>query len=64
MIKLWIDLHDFERMGYVLEILLRDGGFKDFHTYSYRGYNRPYGDKYFGSTSFSDPLYVVYAKKA
>jgi SAM-dependent methyltransferase len=63
-IKLWIDLHDFERMGYVLEILLRNGGFKQFQTFSYRGYKRPYDDKYFGCTFLSDPLYVVYAKKA
>lgn len=63
-IKLWIDLHDFERMGYVIELLLRDGGFKDFKTYSIRGYRRPYDDKYFGCTLFSDPIYVVYARKA
>mgnify|MGYP001083729008 CR=1 FL=1 len=63
-IKLWVDLHEFERMGYVLEILLRTGGFKDFKTFSYRNYKRPYDDKYYGCTFLSDPLYVVYAKKA
>lgn len=63
-IKLWVDLHEFERMGYILEILLMDGGFKNFKTYSYRGYPRPYYDKYFRHILFSDPLYVVYAQKA
>ncbi|WP_297210452.1 MULTISPECIES: methyltransferase domain-containing protein [Thermodesulfovibrio] len=62
-IKLWIDLHEFERMGYVLELLLRSGGFKNFKTFSMRGFRRPYDDKYFGCTLFSDPLYVVYAQK-
>ncbi len=63
-IKLWIDLHEFERMGYVLELLLRTGGFKNFKTYSIRGFMRPYDDKYFGCTLLSDPLYVVYAQKS
>lgn len=63
-INLWIDLHEFERMGYVLEILLREGGFKNFCTYSYRGYKRPYYDKYYTSTALSDPLYLIYAQKA
>ncbi|MCX7723800.1 MAG: methyltransferase domain-containing protein [Thermodesulfovibrio sp.] len=62
-IKLWTDLHDFERMGYVLEILLRVQGFKDIKTFSARGFRRPLDDKYFGCTFFSDPLYLVYAKK-
>lgn len=62
-IKLWTNLHDFERMGYVLEILLRVQGFKDIKTFSVRGFRRPLDDKYFGCTFFSDPLYLVYAKK-
>lgn len=62
-IKLWIDLHEFERMGYVLEIIRKVGGFRDLRTYSFRGFRRPYDDKYFGCTFISDPLYVVYAEK-
>ncbi len=62
-IRLWIDLHEFERMGYVIEILRKTNKFTDFVTYSYRGWRRPYDDKYFGCTLFSDPLYVVIAKK-
>lgn len=63
-IKLWIDLQEFERMGYVLELLLKTGGLEDFKTFSFRGFRRPYDDKYFGCTLLSDPLYVVYAKKS
>lgn len=63
-VKIWIDLHEFERMGYVLELLKKAGGFKNFKTYSYRGFRRPYNDKYFGCTFLSDPLYVVYAERA
>jgi hypothetical protein len=62
-IKIWTDLHDFERVGYVIELLLRNGGFKDFKTFSYRGFSRPFYDKYFTDTLLSDPLYVVYAMK-
>lgn len=62
-IKLWIDLHEFERLGYVLELLLRNGGFQNFKTFSYRGYDRPKDDKYFGYTFLSDPLYIVCASK-
>ncbi|MCX8033714.1 MAG: methyltransferase domain-containing protein [Thermodesulfovibrio sp.] len=63
-IKLWIDLHEFERMGYVLELLLRTEGFINFKTFSIRGFMRPYEDKYFGCSFLSDPIYLVYAQKA
>lgn len=62
-IKIWTELHEFERVGYVLELLLKNSGFTDFKTFSYRGYNRPFDDKYFGQTFLSDPLYVIYAMK-
>ncbi|MEN2985640.1 MAG: hypothetical protein ABDH16_03135 [Thermodesulfovibrionaceae bacterium] len=50
-------------MGYVLELLLRIGGFTDYKTFSFRGFRRPFDDKYFGYTFLSAPLYVVYAQK-
>lgn len=61
-IKLWIDLHEFERMGYVLELLIRTG-FKDLHTYSIRGFPRPIEDRWSFCTQHSDPLYVVWGRK-
>lgn len=63
-IKLWIDLHEFERVGYVIELLRKAGRFKNLRSYSFRGFRRPYDDKYFGCTLLSDPLYVVYAEKS
>ncbi|MFQ3573372.1 MAG: class I SAM-dependent methyltransferase [Thermodesulfovibrionales bacterium] len=62
-INLWESLHDFERMGYVIEIMRKAGGFGNYKTYSYRGFKRPFDDKHFGKTFLSDPLYVVTAIK-
>ena len=62
-IKIWRELHEFERMGLVLEYFLRAGGFKDVQTYSMRGLPRPHDDKYFPELMFSDPVYTVWGRK-
>lgn len=62
-IKLWEDLHDFERMGYTIELLSQAGFGSHFKTFSYRNYPRPFDDKYFGQTFVSDPLFVVTVQK-
>jgi SAM-dependent methyltransferase/FKBP-type peptidyl-prolyl cis-trans isomerase 2 len=62
-IKLWQELHEFERMGLVLEYFLSAGGFKDLQTYSIRGLPRPHDDKYFPELLFSDPVYAVWGRK-
>ncbi|MEJ2726893.1 MAG: methyltransferase domain-containing protein [Deltaproteobacteria bacterium] len=62
-IKIWREIHEFERMGLVLEYFLRAGGFKDLQTYSIRGLPRPHGDKYFPELKFSDPVYAVWGRK-
>jgi SAM-dependent methyltransferase/FKBP-type peptidyl-prolyl cis-trans isomerase 2 len=62
-IRVWQELHEFERMGLVLEYLLRAGGFTDLQTYSIRGLPRPHDDKYFPELTFSDPVYAVWGKK-
>ncbi|MGD9412022.1 MAG: methyltransferase domain-containing protein, partial [Desulfobacterales bacterium] len=62
-IKLWRELHEFERMGLVLEYFLRAGGYKDLQTYSLRGLPRPHDDKYFPELKFSDPVYAVWGRK-
>jgi hypothetical protein len=62
-IKIWQELHEFERMGLVLEYFLRAGGFKDLQTYSFRGLPRPHDDKYFPDLLFSDPVYAVWGRK-
>lgn len=62
-IKIWQDIHEFERMGLVLEYFLASGGFKDLHTYSVRGLPRPYDDKYFPELLYSDPVFAVWGRK-
>lgn len=59
-IGLWPDLHPFERMGFVLELLLRDGGFGRMESFSIQGYPRPEGDKYAHQRAASDPVFAVW----
>jgi FKBP-type peptidyl-prolyl cis-trans isomerase 2 len=62
-IRSWRELHEFERLGLVLECFLRAGGFRDLQTYSIRGLPRPHDDKYFPDLMFSDPVYAVWGRK-
>jgi FKBP-type peptidyl-prolyl cis-trans isomerase 2 len=62
-VRIWRELHEFERMGLVLEYFLRTDGFKDLQTYSIRGLPRPHDDKYFPEFMFSDPVYAVWGRK-
>jgi SAM-dependent methyltransferase len=62
-IHLWTELHEFERMGLVLEYFMQTQAFDDLHTYSMRGLPRPHGDKYFPEFLYSDPLYAVWGRK-
>jgi SAM-dependent methyltransferase/FKBP-type peptidyl-prolyl cis-trans isomerase 2 len=61
-IGIWKELHEFERMGLVLEYFLRSGEFKNLQTYSMRGLPRPHDDKYFPELMFSDPVYAVWGQ--
>ena len=62
-IKIWKELHEFERMGLVLEYFLRSGGFKNLQTYSIRGLPRPHDDTYYPDLRYSDPVYAVWGQK-
>jgi SAM-dependent methyltransferase len=62
-IKIWKELHEFERMGLALEYFIRSGGFKNLQTYSIRGLPRPHDDKYFPDLWYSDPIYAVWGQK-
>jgi SAM-dependent methyltransferase len=62
-VKIWQELHEFERMGFVLELFLRSGGFKHLQTYSVRGLPRPQGDKYYPDLPQADPVYAVWGQK-
>jgi FKBP-type peptidyl-prolyl cis-trans isomerase 2 len=62
-IRIWKELHEFERMGMVIEYFIRSGGFKNLQTYSFRGLPRPHDDKYFPDLRYSDPVYAVWGQK-
>jgi len=62
-IKIWEELHDFERMGLVAEYFLQSGGFANVQTYSIRGLPRPHNDKYYPDLLHSDPVYAVWGQK-
>jgi len=62
-IQIWSELHEFERMGLVLEYFMQTDQFEDLHTYSMRGLPRPHEDKYFPEFVFADPLYAVWGRK-
>jgi FKBP-type peptidyl-prolyl cis-trans isomerase 2 len=59
-INVWTELHEFERMGLVLEFFLKSSQYENIHTYSMRGLPRPKDDKYYAQILFSDPVYAVW----
>ena len=61
-IALWAELHEFERMGLVLEFFLEAGGFGGLETWSLRGLPRPAEDKYAAQLATSDPVYAVWGQ--
>jgi FKBP-type peptidyl-prolyl cis-trans isomerase 2 len=63
-INIWNDLHEFERMGLVMEYFQKSKMFKDLETYSIRGLPRPTDDKYFPELMDSDPIYAVWGYRA
>jgi SAM-dependent methyltransferase len=63
-INLWIDLHEFERMGLVSEYYLQSGNFGPVNTWSLQGLKRPADDHYAMQSPWSDPLYAVWSHKA
>jgi len=58
-IRIWADLHEFERLGLVADLFYTGGGFGGITTLSHRGLPRqkddPYQDRW-----FSDPVYMVW----
>jgi SAM-dependent methyltransferase len=59
-INIWPQLHEFERMGLVLEFFFKSGKYKHLETYSMRGLPRPADDRYSSQILFSDPVYAVW----
>lgn len=63
-IRAWTELHEFERMGMVLEYFLKSGQYRGLETNSVQGLPRPENDKYFGQMLYADPVYSVWGRKA
>ncbi|MFO8151767.1 methyltransferase domain-containing protein [Thioalkalivibrio sp.] len=58
----WAELHEFERMGLVLEFFLEAGGFGALNTWSLRGLPRPPEDPYAGRLATADPVYAIWGQ--
>lgn len=63
-ISVWADLHQFERMGLVLEYFLESGRFKNLNTFALAGLPRPKDDKYASQMQWSDPVCSVWGEVA
>jgi SAM-dependent methyltransferase len=61
--QLWLEMHDFERMGLVLDYLLGNGRFAELCTFSARNWPRPADDRHAAKIATSDPIFVVAATK-
>jgi len=58
-VRLWMDLHEFERVGMVLDTFLSCPALADLRTVSIRNWWRPEDDPHIDQTMTSDPVYVV-----
>lgn len=61
-IRLWSELHPWERLGLVLA-WLRDTGFTQLGSETLRGLSRPQDDKYAGQRAYADPLFAAWGVK-
>ena len=61
-IRIWTEMHEFERLGLVTEFLHATGGFVDLATLSRRGLPRPVDDPH-QELWLSDPLYMVWGRR-
>jgi len=61
--RLWLELHDFERMGLVLDYLLENSMFSELCTFSARNWPQPADDRYAAEITASDPIFIVVGTK-
>lgn len=62
-VRIWTELHEFERPGLVLEYFLNSGQYTAIETYSQRGLPRPADDPYIERFATADPVYAVWGRK-
>lgn len=58
-VRLWREIHPFERVGLVLEYFLASGLFIGIETRSVQGFPRPADDPYADREALSDPVFAV-----
>jgi SAM-dependent methyltransferase len=63
-IRIWRDLHEFERLGLVLDYFLQTGQLTNLTAWSLRGRKRPDDDKYSDQSATSDPIYAVWGTRS
>lgn len=63
-VRVWIELHPFERVALVLDYFRRAGAFAELHTESLRGLPRPADDQYADQYALSDPVYAVWGRRS
>jgi SAM-dependent methyltransferase len=61
-IRIWKELHEFERVGMVTQ-WMEKSGFTGLCTFSSRGQPRPADDPYINVTKLSDPVHAVWGTK-
>jgi len=62
-ILLWSEIHEFERLGLVMEYFKQSGWQGDINTLSSKGLHRPIDDPHYAKTQVSDPVYAVWCTK-
>ena len=65
-VRVWTELHEFERAAMVLEMFRRSGRFEGLRTLSERGWPRPMDarDRYYPMIQHSDPVHAVWGTVA
>lgn len=58
-VRLWTELHPFERLGLVLSLVRETGAFTDLNTETLRGRPRPFDDPHAHELRCSDPLFLA-----
>ncbi len=61
-VRVWTELHAFERLALVLA-LLREAGFTRLETETLRGLARPDDDKYRDQRAYADPLFAAWGRR-
>jgi len=61
-VRIWTEMHDFEKLGLVLDYFLETSRYNDLGTLSLRGWPRPEDDRHYGEYPASDPVYGVWGR--